>query len=138
MQIAVRYVSRSGNTKKLADAIALAAGCQAKPAADALNGKTDLLFVGGAIYAGGIDKKLEDFLQSLSADNVQKVAVFGTAAGGKSIQPQVKSILAGKNILVSEEVFQCRGKFLLANRKKPDQEDLDNAKKFAEKIIAAK
>ena len=45
MKIAVRYYTRSGNTKKLADAIAEAASVDAKDVSVTLEEKADILFL---------------------------------------------------------------------------------------------
>ena len=62
MKAAVRFYSRSGNTKLVADAIAGALGISAvsvdAPEAE-LKEKADVLFVGGALYAYGLDKYLK-------------------------------------------------------------------------------
>lgn len=58
MNAAVRYYSRSGNTKAVAEAIAKGAGVQAVSvdAADAkITEPVDVLFIGGALYAYGLD-----------------------------------------------------------------------------------
>ncbi len=135
MKVEVRFYSRSGNTKKLADAIAGAAQTTAKPISEKLTQPVDILFLGGSIYAGALDKELKDFVIGLNAKQVKKIVVFGTAAGPKSIQPQVKSLLEGKDIIVLDEYFQCRGKFLLAHMNRPNADDLNDAKAFAIKII---
>ncbi len=135
MNAAVRFYSKSGNTEKLAKAIAQVAGCSAKKITEPVTEPTDVLFLGGALYAGNIDKELQKFITSMSADKVKKVVVFSTAAGPKSIQPLVKSLLEGKKIVVSDEFFQCKGKFLLANKNRPNDDDLSSAKEFATKIL---
>ena len=68
MRAAVRYYSRSGNTKLVAEALAKAAGVPAVSvdAADAaVTEPVDVLFIGGALYAYGIDKKLQEYLKTL-------------------------------------------------------------------------
>lgn len=135
MKCDVRYYSRSGNTKKIADAIAQVAGVSAKTIDSPIDEVTDLLFIGGAIYAGNMDKKLNEFANSLMADKVKKVVVFSTAAGPKSLVEQLKSILEPKGIVVSDDYFQCRGRFLLANRNRPNEQDVMAASEFAQKII---
>ncbi len=47
MKTAVRYYSRTGNTKVIAEAIAPVAGCQAESIEVPLEGVTDILFLGG-------------------------------------------------------------------------------------------
>ena len=52
MTIAVRYYTKSGNTKKLAEEAAKAAGVSAKDVSVPLSEKADLLFLGSSVYAG--------------------------------------------------------------------------------------
>ena len=62
MNIAVRYYSRSGNTKAVADAIAAAAQVQAVSVDQddaAITEPVDVLFIGGALYAYGLDSSLK-------------------------------------------------------------------------------
>jgi flavorubredoxin len=132
---AVVYASKGGNTKKLADAVAAAVGVTAQSAAQVkpFDTTVDLLFIGGSLYAGKIDGTLRSFLQGLTSDDVKKIAVFGSAAGNKSALDEVRIILEETGIEVCNEAFQCRGSFLLANRGRPNQDDLDGAARFAEK-----
>lgn len=61
MNIAVRYYSRGGNTKLLADAIAKSLDVSAVSVDSEnseINEKVDVLFIGGALYAYGLDKHL--------------------------------------------------------------------------------
>ena len=51
MKIAVRYYTRSGNTKKLAEAIAKAVGAEAKTVDEPLWEDVDILFLGSSVYA---------------------------------------------------------------------------------------
>ena len=66
MSKAVRYYSRSGNTKILADEIAKTLNVSAI-SVDSENAKIDkpidLLFIGGALYAYGLDKHLKEYLK---------------------------------------------------------------------------
>ena len=136
MDIKVRYYSKSGNTEKLAMAVAAAAGCTAKTVSEPISKQTDILFLGGAIYAGKINKELREFIVNLSADKVKKVVVFSTAATGDSMWSQVKSLLEEKGIAVADEFFHCRGKFLFANKNRPNDEDLNNAVAFVQKFTS--
>ena len=133
----VVYISRGGNTKKLADAIAKGAGVPAVPVEhpNTLEA-TDTLFVGASVYAGNIDGKMRQFLGALKPSQVKRVVVFGTSAGKKTALPEVKSILAAHGIAVSEEEFHCKGSFLLVNRGRPNEEDMKQAEAFARKFAA--
>ena len=68
MKAAVRYYSRSGNTRVLAEAIAKGAGTEAvsvDKAEAVLNEEVDVLFLGGALYAYGLHGNLKKYLQTL-------------------------------------------------------------------------
>jgi flavodoxin len=131
---AVIYVSKCGNTKKLANAIAKGAGVKAQSAGDAANlTQADILFIGGSIYGGRISGVLRKFLQNLDRKQAAKAAVFGTSASGKSIRAEVTAILEPKGIPVAAESFQCKGSFLCVNLGRPNAEDLARAEDFAKR-----
>ena len=129
----VVFFSRGGNTKRLADAVAKGVGTSAVPA-DQFSGSADVLFIGASIYAGSIDAKLRQFLVGLKPSQARCVVVFGTSAGKKTALPEVKSILEPHGIPVSDDAFHCKGSFLLANRGRPNDEDLKQAEAFAKRI----
>ncbi len=136
-KIRVIYQSRKGNTKKIADAIATVIGdvSEELPPAYPCEG-VNILFLGGGIYAGKIDKKLDAFVRTLTPQRVKNVAVFGTAASGedKGVQ-QIKDLLKSQSINVLDDSFVCKGKFLFANRKNPDANDIQAAKEFAQRVL---
>ena len=130
MSVAVRYFSRSGNTKAVADAIAQAAGVSAVSvdAPDAaVKEETDVLFVGGALYAYGIDKNLKKYLVSLDAGKTKKAVVFSTSALSKHSVDLIKKGLSQKGIPVESDFFYAKSK--------PGKAQLDQAAQFAKKYI---
>ncbi len=130
MAAAVRYISRSGNTKKIATAMADAAGVQAISAdcADAaLTEKVDVLFIGGALYAYGIDDKLKNYINTLSADKVGKAVVFSTSWLSKHALDLIKKALSDKGISVASETFYCKSKAV--------DSEISSAKSFARKFL---
>lgn len=135
MNIEVRYLSKSGNTKKVADAIAEELGVTSKPIAAEIPANTDLLFLGGAVYAAGVDKQLKQFIHSLSG-KTKKVAIFSTAAVLPSAYPQMKKLLDAEEIKVAADEFHCRGEFLKLHSGHPNANDLTKAKQFAQKALA--
>ena len=111
MSIAVRYFSRGGVTKRVADIIAGQAGVKAVSvdAADAaLTEKTDVLFIGGALYAYGLDKKLTAYLGSLDGSRVGEAVVFSTSWLSKHAIDLIKKALAAKGIKVREEFLYLK------------------------------
>lgn len=113
MNTAVRYYSRSGNTKLVADAIAEALNVKAvsvdQPDAK-LNEKADVLFVGGALYAYGLDKHLKEYLASLDASKVGKAVVFSTSWISKHSIDLIRNALKAKGIPVADETFYVKNK----------------------------
>lgn len=136
MNVEVRYFSRGGNTKRLADAIAGAAGTKAETVDVPLGQKADLLFLGGSVYGGGIDDRLAAFIDTLTPETVGRVAVFSTAAIKTSAYPQIKKLLDAKGIPADKKEFHCRGQFTLLHRGHPNQKDLDKAAEFTKEMQA--
>ena len=113
MKIAVRYYSRSGNTRLIAEEIAKCAKTDALSITNPkskINTSVDLLFIGGAVYAYGIDKELKKFLLELDKENVKKAVVFSSSFVSKHAVKLIKNILSSKNIDVLEEYIYKRGK----------------------------
>jgi flavodoxin I len=65
----------------------------------------------------------------------RNVALFGTSGGGvgKEIEA-METMLKDKNANVKGRYF-CKGKAWFTNKDKPSNEDLDDARKFAKKMI---
>jgi flavodoxin len=132
---AVIYVSKGGNTGKLADAVAKGAGVKAQSITGAAGmAPVDILFVGASIYAGRITKGLRQFLEALKEKQAVKAAVFGTSASDRSALAEIKPILESKGIPVVPEAFHCKGSFLCVNRGRPNADDLARAEEFAKRV----
>lgn len=134
MKIAVRYYTKTGNTKKLANAIANAVGVEAMDVSAPLNEDVDILFLGSSVYAAGVDNAIKDFISGIDV-NVAKVVNFSTAAVLNSTYDQVKKLLSKKGIKMDEKAFACRGQFLRMHKGRPNDEDLKNAEQFAKSIL---
>ena len=133
MKIAVRYYTKSGNTKKLADAIAKAVGVEAKEVSEPLEGPVDILFLGSSVYAAGVDSAVKQFIAANHA-NIGALYNFSTAALLSSTYKQVQKLAAEHGVKMAEEEFHCRGSFAMMHKGRPNQEDLDAATAFAKKI----
>ncbi len=115
MKIEIRYQSKSGNTEKLANAVAKAAGVTAASVSVPLNENCDVLFLGGAIYAGMISGALKKFIKGISAGQAKMIVLFSTAASDKGIFKAVEKRLKDKNILLFGEELHLRSKDLEGN-----------------------
>ncbi|MGO3018885.1 MAG: flavodoxin family protein [Anaerococcus sp.] len=134
MNIAIRYYSKTGNTKKIADAIAEQLNVEAFDLTKPVPSDTDILFLGSSVYAAGVADEVKDFISTLKKD-INVVVNFSTAAFLESTYKQVKKLLEERNIPISDEEFHCRGKFTMIHRDHPNQEDLKDAKLFAKKVL---
>lgn len=135
MKCKVVYASKTGNTKKVADAIASAIGIEAFPldAFDATEA-CDLLFLGGAVYGGELSPEMKGFIESLDPKKVARVAVFCTAVMGEKANDLMKGLLYVRGIPVVQETLACKGKFLWMNRKCPNDVELARAREYAERM----
>lgn len=134
--INVRYFTRTGSTAKLAEKIATTAGCQAQTIDTPIKGKTDLLFLGASVYAGGIDKKVKEFIDTLDKASIGKVVIFSTSALVERAFPEIKKYLTEKGIAVAEENYYCRGQFTLLHKGRPNAKDLAEAELFTKNILS--
>ena len=107
MKIAVRYQSRGGNTKALAEAIANAVNVKAETISVPLNGPIDILFIGGGVYKWDIDNSLKEYLMKLDPATVHSVAAFSTA-GGMNGTNKIIAIVKKKGISVHDETLPVK------------------------------
>ncbi len=137
-KVAVRYFSKSGNTKKLADEIAKTVGCKAEQIPAPIDGNIEILFLGASVYWGGISSEVKAYIQTLDKSKIGKVVVFSTSALAERAFPQIQKKLQDKGISVESKNFYCRGEFTALHKGRPNQDDLKAAKKFAAEITERK
>ena len=135
MKVAVRYYTKTGNTKRLAEAIAKAAGVQAAPISEPISEPVDVLFLGNSYYAFSIDPEVRAYICSLDKSKIGKIVNFGSAAMLNSTYKKVKAEADRVGIPMDEREFHCKGEFKGIHKGKPDEEDMKAAAAFAKKII---
>ena len=135
MKIAVRYYTKTGNTKRLAEAIAKAVDAEALPISTPLTEPVDILFLGNSYYAFSIDPEVRSFVKSLDKNMVGKIVNFGSAAMLNSTYKKVKAEADKIGIPMDEREFHCKGEYKVLHKGKPDENDLKAAAEFARKII---
>lgn len=135
MKIAVRYYTKTGNTKRLAEAVAEAAGVEALPISTPVDEPVDILFLGNSYYAFSIDPEVRNFIRSLDAGKVGRIVNFGSAAMLNSTWKKVKAEADKAGIAVDEREFHCKGEFKGIHKGRPNAEDLAAAAKFAKTIV---
>ncbi len=135
MKTAVRYYTKTGNTKRLAEAVAEAVGVEALPISVPVAEPVDVLFLGNSYYAFGIDPEVKKFVSSLDKTKVGRIVNFGSAAMLNSTRKKVKAEADKVGIPVDEREFHCKGEFKGIHKGRPDETDMKAAAEFAAKII---
>ena len=134
MKIAVRYYTRSGNTRKLAEAIAEAVGVTALDVSAPLEENVDILFLGSSVYAADVDDAVKKFIAE-NKRRIGKIYNFSTAAIAKSTYKQVEKLASEHGVAMAGEEFHCRGAFTIMHRSRPNADDLRAASEFAKKAV---
>ena len=129
MNIAIRYYSKLGHTKDIAEAIGEELGVPAISVVDEpeLTEGVDLLFLGGAPYANVMEKELREYAKRLNAEKVKRVVLFTTSNWSRRTVRSLRKILAGNGIEVHPDYFYAH--MLNIPRRVPE------AKKFARTIV---
>ena len=135
MKIAVRYYTKTGNTKRLAQAVADAVGVEALPISSPISEPIDILFLGNSYYAFSIDPEVRDFIRSLDKEKVGRIVNFGSAAMLNSTWKKVKAEADKAGVTMDEREFHCRGEFKGIHKGRPNEDDCKAAAEFARRII---
>ena len=135
MKIAVRYYTKTGNTKRLAEAVAEAAGAEALPLSAPIEEPVDVLFLGNSYYAFSIDPEVREFIRKLDKEKVGRIVNFGSAAMLNSTYKKVKAEADKVGIPMDPREFHCKGEFKGVHKGRPNEEDLAAAAAFARTIV---
>ena len=134
MTYAVRYYTKTGNTKRLAEAVARELGVEAYPISTPIEEKADILFLGNSYYAFNIDPEVKNFIGSLDKDKIGKIANFGSAAMLNSTYKKVKAEADKVGIPMINKEFHCKGEFKGLHKGRPNADDLEDAAAFARSL----
>lgn len=132
---AIRYFTREGSTKKLADAIGEEIDVPAYDVSEPIIDPVDVLFLGGAVYKNDIDLELRSFINSLDSELIGEVVIFSISSGSRMPYDVMKQIFSDMNIKVCEKTYFCKGKKLFMNAGHPDLDDLKAVRIFARSIV---
>lgn len=130
MKYAVRYYTKTGNTKRLAEAIAKELGVEALPISKPVNEAVDYLFLGNSYYAFNIDPEVKEFVSSLDKEKIGKIVNFGSAAMLNSTHKKVKAVADKVGIAMDDKEFHCKGEFKGIHKGRPNESDIADAVKF--------
>ncbi len=137
MKIAVRYYTKTGNTKRLAEAVAEAVGAEALPISTPVDEAVDILFLGNSYYAFSIDPEVRAFIGTLDSSKVGRIVNFGSAAMLNSTWKKVKAEADKAGIAIDKREFHCKGEFKSLHKGRPNANDLAAAAAFAKSIVEA-
>ena len=135
MKVAVRYYTKTGNTEKLAKAVADAVGVKELPISEPITEPVDILFLGNSYYAFSIDPEVRNFVRSLDSSKVKRIVNFGSAAMLNSTWKKVKAEADQVGIEMDDREFHCKGEFKGLHKGRPNESDLKKAAAFARKIV---
>ena len=134
MKVAVRYYTKTGNTKRLAEAVAAAVGAEALPISEPIDEPVDVLFLGNSYYAFNIDPEVRDFVRSLTPEKVGRIVNFGSAAMLNSTWKKIKAEADAAGVAMDAQEFHCRGEFKGIHKGRPNEADLAAAAAFAASV----
>ncbi|MBP5317555.1 MAG: hypothetical protein J6Y83_07630, partial [Bacteroidales bacterium] len=106
---AIRYYSKFGHSKLMAEAIEDIVGAKAAPVSDPLGESVDMLFLGAGVFLGKVNSAVFDFIGSLTPEKVKCVVLFGSSAIIDSPVPQMLKALKARGIQVCDKSFTCKG-----------------------------
>lgn len=141
MNIEIRYQSRGGNTRAVAEEIAKEFNIECKTIDAPITEYVDLLFVGGGVYKWDADEQLIEFLKTLDNKKVGKVVAFSTTGAMKVAITRIKEYSQKAGIEVSNNELLLRmmlqghsslgrvGGNLTAEQKEKIKEFCNNVKK---------
>ncbi len=141
MKFAVRYASRGGNTRAVADVIANKVGVQARRVSEPLEEDVEVLFLGGGVWFADVTKDMKEFLATLDKNKVQQVVVFSTASDLDAATKKIVKAVAAKGIKVNDNTltvklfFQGFSLFAQAGGDLK-AEQIQRVETFADKVLA--
>ena len=137
MNIAIRYYSKFGHTRKMAAIVSEVTGAEALTIEQPITEPVDVLFFGSAVYATVVDWRVKKYIKTLTPDKVRHVVCFSSAAIIESNYPKVKALFEAQGITVDERQYTCRGSMGPVQAGHPNQQDLDALRAFAEDTFEA-
>ncbi len=143
MQALIVYASLTGNTRRVARALAEELSCPAvdvRKRGDLELASVELLLVGDGVYGGRPSRAMARFLQALPRLEGLRAAVFGTYGAKPSQLPRLVELLRARGAQVVGE-FACPGRDWFAlgllRRGRPNARDLARARAFARRLSSA-
>ena len=130
MRSAIRYYSKFGHSKAMADVIGEVCQVGAQPVSVPLAEPVDVLFLGAGIFLGKVNAKIGEFIRTLDPSQVGCVVCFGSSAIVDSPVPLLRKMLEERGIKVCDQSFSCLGSMGPVHAGHPNAEDLELLRSF--------
>ncbi|USJ21007.1 flavodoxin family protein [Lactococcus formosensis] len=105
MKYAVRYASRGGNTRAVADEIAKKIDVKAERISEPLEEEVDVLFLGAGVWFASVTKDMKEYLAALDSGKIKQIVAFSTSGHLESAIKKITAAAKDKGIKVHEESF---------------------------------
>lgn len=138
MNTAIRYYSKFGHSKQMAEAIEDIAGAKAATVNTPLTESVDTLYLGAGVFLGKVNGAVMDFIATLTPDKVRNVVCFGSCAIINSPVPQMRKALEARGITVSSQEFTCKGSMGPIHSGHPNAQDIDAFKQFIQSTVSSR
>ena len=135
MKNAIRYYSKFGHSKMMAEAVKDLVGAEPQTVNEPLAECVDTLLLGAGVMMGKVNGDVFKFINTLSPDKVKRVVCFGSCAIIKSPVPQMRKALEAKGIKVDSREFVCPGAMGPIKAGHPNDEDIKNFRQFVKDVL---
>ncbi len=136
MNKAVIYCSKTGHSKKIAQAVADELHVHAENVKENPDiGEVDWLFIVGGVYGGASDSQLIEYVSQLDGDKVHNAVLMTSCLSQKMKQDKIREILVEKGVNVHDDEFLCKGNFLFFGLGHPNQGEIRAAARFVKDLM---
>ena len=133
---AIRYYSKFGHSKQMAEAIEQIVGAKAAAVSEKLSEPAEVLFLGAGVFLGKVNSAVFDFIDTLTPEMVKCVVLFGSCAIIESPVPQMLKALRARGIQVYGKSFTCKGAMGPIHKGHPDAKDIEDFRSFVRSTLS--
>lgn len=131
----IRYYSKFGHSKMMAEAVKDLVGVDPKTVEEPLTETVDTLLLGAGVMLGKVNGEVIRFINTLTPDKVKRVVCFGSCAIIKSPVPQMRKALEARGIMVDSREFVCSGAMGPIKVGHPNNDDIAAFRQFVKDTI---
>lgn len=106
---AIRYFSKTGNTKKLAELLGQQLKLEADSISTPLPEHVTKLLLGGAVHMASVDTELKQYVATLKPDQIDQVVLFGTSGAFLTVEKGLRKLLKQQGIPVADQSLFIHG-----------------------------